>query len=311
MIKVCDLFAGIGGVRLGFEQQGFTSTYSNDFFEPCKKTFDLNFSNPFLTLKDINDIDASSLPDFDILTGGFPCQPFSIAGNRQGFDDDKNRGNLFFTIMNIVKVKKPKVVVLENVKNLINHNNGKTLQIILSKFTDLNYSVKYRVLNGTTHGNIPQNRERVFIVAFSNSKTCDDFKFPEALKLTVSFKDFLETNVSKKYYYNQKPLFDRIKNDIISKDEIYQWRRKYVRQNKKGVCPTLTANMGTGGHNVPIILDDFGIRKLTPRECFNLMGFPKSFKLPDVNDSILYKQAGNSVIVPIINKLAEQIKLVL
>jgi DNA (cytosine-5)-methyltransferase 1 len=134
------------------------------------------------------------------------------------------------------------------------------------------------------------------------------FTFPEKTELTLSIKDFLESSVDKKYYYNEKPLYEKIKDQITKKNTAYQWRRIYVRENKSSVCPTLTANMGTGGHNVPIIKDDIGIRKLTPRECFNLQGFPKDFSLPKVADSHLYKQAGNSVTVPVIQKIALRMK---
>jgi len=159
-----------------------------------------------------------------------------------------------------------------------------------------------------THGNLPQNRERIFIVGFLDKNKADKFNFPDKIPLTSNFRDILEEVVDDKYYYDDKPLFDRIKDDIKSKDTVYQWRRKYVRENKSGVCPTLTANMGTGGHNVPIIKDDKGIRKLTPLECFRLQGFPSNWKIPNIADCKLYQQAGNSVNVPVIERIANEIK---
>jgi DNA (cytosine-5)-methyltransferase 1 len=162
-----------------------------------------------------------------------------------------------------------------------------------------------------THGNIPQNRERIFIAGFLDKEKRDVFEFPKEIPLTKSFKDFMIKEVDEKYFYNDKPLFGRIKDDVNSEDTVYQWRRKYVRANKKGVVPTLTANMGLGGHNVPIIKNGKGIRKLTPKECFMLQGFPKNFKLPDLADTKLYHQAGNSVTVAVIERIAKEMKKVL
>lgn len=308
--RALDLFAGVGGVRLGFERAGFKTIFANDFDKTCKDTYDLNFNEPKLTIKDIWEVEIKDLPEFDILLGGFPCQAFSIAGYRKGFKD-KEKGNLFFRIVEILKERMPKAFLLENVKNLKGHDKGKTFKIIKKALEDLGYTIKVEVLNSLTHGNIPQNRERIFIVGFKNVGKAEAFNFPEPIELTKSFKEFVANEVENKYYYNDKPLYERIKNDINSEDTIYQWRRKYVRANKKGVCPTLTANMGTGGHNVPIIKNHKGIRKLTPRECFLLQGFPKSFKLPNLADNKLYHQAGNSVTVSVIQRIAEEMMKVL
>ncbi len=156
------------------------------------------------------------------------------------------------------------------------------------------------------YGNIPQNRERIYIVGFRNKDYSEKFEFPTPVKLTVKITDLLENDVDDKYYYNGKPLFEKLKGSIIEEGKVYQWRRQYVRENKKGVCPTLTANMGMGGHNVPLIKDKKGIRKLTPLECARIQGFPKSYKLPKIADSSLYKQFGNSVSVPVIEAVAKQ-----
>jgi DNA (cytosine-5)-methyltransferase 1 len=241
------------------------------------------------------------------LLGGFPCQAFSIAGNRQGYDDVKDRGNLFFQIAKILEVKQPDGFFLENVKNLVGHDNGNTFKTIQKILAHLGYYFQYRVLNTMEYGNVPQNRERIYIVGFKNKEYFNNFYFPRPVKLTKTVRDILEDSVDDKYYYNGKPLYDRIKDDVTDENKVYQWRRKYVRDNKKNVCPTLTANMGTGGHNVPIIKDSVGIRKLTPLECVRLQGFPDWYKLPDVSDSALYKQAGNSVSVPVIEAIAKQI----
>ncbi len=312
-IYFIDLFAGIGGIKIGFEKNGFISVFSNDFDVYCKTTFDHNFSEIFqadteLYLKDIAQVPSNIFPKFDLLTGGFPCQPFSIAGYRKGFTD-KGRGDLFFEIIRILQDRKPKGFLLENVKNLKTHNKGNTLKLIYEKLENLGYYVKDAVLNTMQYGNLPQNRERIYIVGFLSKEKANNFQFPKKIKLTKTIHDCLNLDkVENKYYYNDKPLYEKIKTDITKKDTVYQWRRKYVRENKSSVCPTLTANMGTGGHNVPIIKDNYGIRKLTPRECANFQGFPKEYMLPKIADSQLYKQIGNSVSIPVIERIAKQIK---
>lgn len=301
-----DLFAGVGGIRLGFENAGFKTVFANDFEPQCKDTYDLNFKDSKLIVEDIRKIGIDDLPKFDFLLGGFPCQAFSIAGYRHGFKDKKDRGNLFFDIARIIEARKPEGFLLENVKNLKSHDSGKTFQVIEKTLEDLGYFVKSKVLNTMEYGNVPQNRERIYIVGFKNKNYFDKFEFPKPVKLTKKVTDLLEKNVPEKYYYNGKPLYERLKDSVKEEGKVYQWRRQYVRENKSGVCPTLTANMGTGGHNVPIIKDKKGIRKLTPLECFRIQGFPKDYILPTLADSALYKQAGNSVSVPVIEAVAKQ-----
>lgn len=306
--KTLDLFAGIGGVRMGFERAGFETVFGNDFDAYCKVTYDLNFKDVPLKVADIAKVKSSELPDFDILLGGFPCQPFSIAGYRKGFLDT-GRGDLFFEIIRILRDKKPQAVFLENVKNLKSHDKGRTFKIISDALEDLGYHVKMQVLNSMEYGNVPQNRERVYIVGFKSKEQLDAFEFPKPKTLTKSISDILEKDVDKKYYYNDSSLYETLKKEITKKGVVYQWRRKYVRENKSGVCPTLTANMGMGGHNVPLVKDHKGIRKLTPRECARLQGFPESYKLPkDLADTKLYKQFGNSVTVTVIEQVGKQIK---
>lgn len=312
-LKFIDLYAGIGGIKIAFENAGFNCVFSNDFDTNCKVTFDLNFSGFFeiekqMILGDIASIPSKEIPDSEILTGGFPCQPFSIAGYKQGFDDKKGRGNAFFDIKRILKEKRPQAFLLENVKNLKTHDKGNTIKVIYQELENLGYKVIDEVLNAMYYGNIPQNRERIYIIGFLDKNAFKRFKFPQEIPLTKTIYDCLESRVSEKYLYKGKPLYEKIKNEITKKDTVYQWRRKYVRENKNGVCPTLTANMGTGGHNVPIILSNQGIRKLTPRECANFQGFPREYKLPDIADSILYKQIGNSVTIPVVERIARSIK---
>jgi len=201
--------------------------------------------------------------------------------------------------------------MLENVKNLKSHDNGNTFKVIKDTLEKMGYYIRTEVLNSRKYGNLPQNRERIFIVGFLDKNKANAFEFPHEIELTRSFRDLLSNDVDEKYYYEGKPLYDRIKEDITSENKVYQWRRRYVRANQKGVVPTLTANMGTGGHNVPIIKTEKGIRKLTPKECFRIQGFPESFKLPDLVDSKLYHQAGNSVPVPVVQRIAKNMKKVL
>lgn len=305
--KTLDLFAGIGGIRAGFENAGCETVYSNDFDKHCKITYDLNYKTAQLDNSDVWSLLNKDIPEFDILLGGFPCQAFSIAGYRDGFNDSKGRGNLFFSIAQLIKKYHPEGFLLENVKNLHSHDNGKTFQKIKNTLEkELGYFVDYKILNAMEYGNIPQNRERIYIVGFKNKKSFNKFKWPKKIMLTKKIEDILEKKVDSKYYYENKPLYEKLKDFEFKEGTVYQWRRVYVRENKKGVCPTLTANMGTGGHNVPIIKDKMGIRKLTPFECFKLQGFDANFKLPsDLPDSSLYKQAGNSVCVPVISRIAK------
>ena len=309
---LAGFFTGTGGVELGFSKAGVETVYANEWDKFAGKTYAANHGDEGFVLGDINELDIPSMPDFDILTGGFPCQAFSIAGYRKGFHDEKGRGNLFFRLAEIIEEKQPSIVFLENVKNLTTHDEGKTFKVILETLNSLGYSTKYKILNAKDYGNIPQGRERIYIVGFKDSSACEKFEFPKPVKLSAKLTDLVDfkTKLDDKYYYTKEkypymfPLMDSIDTEGI----IYQWRRKYVRANKSGVCPTLTANMGTGGHNVPLIKTTHGIRKLTPRECFNLQGFPKNYKFPEgMSDAQLYKQAGNAVCVPVIKRIAEQI----
>ena len=312
--QMASFFAGVGGIDEGFEKTGeVVTTYANEVDAYPVRTFEMNFDIK-VDNRDIHDVLASDVPTVDIIAGGFPCQAFSIAGYRQGFDDEKGRGTLFFELMRIVKEKKPEVVFLENVKNLVGHDGGNTFKIILEELTKAGYHSKYKVLNAMTYGNTPQNRERIYIVSFKIKDAYNDFEFPEPVQLTKSLKDVIdfENKVDEKYYYTKgkyaNNLYERLKEDMDDENAVYQWRRQYVRKNQSGVVPTLTANMGTGGHNVPLVLTKHGIRKITPHEAFNVQGFPTDFKLPtDMVDSRLYKQAGNSVCVDVIYRIAQNI----
>lgn len=196
---------------------------------------------------------------------------------------------------------------------MVAHDSGKTFRIIIEALEAEGYFVKYKVLNTMEYGNIPHNRERIYIVGFLNKNAYKEFEFPKPIELTTKLADLIdfENKVEDKYYYTKDNFqhYDELEENMLRMDTVYQWRRIYVRENQSNVCPTLTANMGTGGHNVPLVLTKHGIRKLTPRECFLLQGFPKSFVLPNnVSNAQLYKQAGNSVSVTVIVRIAEKIK---
>lgn len=312
-LKCASFFAGVGGIDMGFEQTNFFKTvYANEFDEYPVKTYEQNF-NVKVDCRDINLVKADEIPDFDVMLAGFPCQAFSVAGLRKGFDDEKGRGTLFFELIRIIKEKKPSIVFLENVKNLVGHDNGNTFAVILEELEKQGYKVKYAVLNAMEYGNIPQNRERIYIVGFQDEEVYQRFVFPMPTKLTTKLSDIIdfETKMDEKYYYREgKYRGDMYEQLVAAMDDdsaVYQWRRKYVRKNKSGVVPTLTANQGEGGHNVCLIKTKHGIRKMTPHECFNTQGFPKDFKLPVMSDARLYKQAGNSVCVSVIHRIAKEI----
>ena len=319
-LKCASFFAGVGGIDLGFKTAGFETIYANEFDAYPAKTFELNFPSIHVDVRDINSVKAEEIPDFDVMLAGFPCQAFSIAGYRKGFDDEKGRGELFFQLVRILEAKKPRIAFFENVKNLVGHDNGNTFRVICEQLDLLGYKYTYQVLNAMNYGNVAQNRERIYIVAFRDEADYEKFHWPLSVPLTNSVRDIIDfTNpVDAKYYYTAgkykgdiyEQLVSAMKDDDKKNPAIYQWRRKYVRQNKSGVVPTLTANQGEGGHNVCLIhTDDNKIRKMTPRECFNTQGFPKDFKLPDdMSDARLYNQAGNSVCVSVISRIAEKVK---
>ena len=312
--NIVAFFSGVGGIELGFEQTNeFRVVYANEFDKYARQTYQLNHPDTYLDGRDIHAVQPEDIPAerVDMIMGGFPCQAFSIAGYRKGFDDE--RGDLFFELLRMIEGRKPSAVFIENVKNMVGHDHGNTFKVIREALTENNYFIKWKVLNSKDYGNIPQNRERIYIVGFDKKESYDAFEFPNEIKLTTSLKDVIDfgDNPGEAYYYRdgKQNFYDELKANVTSQDTVYQWRRQYVRENKNGVVPTLTANMGMGGHNVPLILTDSDeIRKLTPKETFNIQGYPKTFKLPEgVSNGQLYKQAGNSVVVPVIKRIADKI----
>lgn len=306
MKRVASFFAGIGGICYGFKQAGFDVVYANELDAKACENYKANHPKVNLHQEDIKKVEARSLPDFDVFAGGFPCQSYSLAGRREGLADV--RGTLFFEIVRILREKRPRCLLLENVKNIKSTNEGRDFEVILEHLRACGYHIKYDVLGGHTHGNVPQCRERMFIFGSIDECVLEKFHFPNRTPLTNDLDGLLDRGDRKpdKYYYSKESKYYETMNRAMINKSVYQMRRVYMRENKGGVCPTLTANMGGGGHNVPVIRDEFGIRKLTPKECLALQGFPEDFQIK-TSDVHIYKQAGNSVVVPVVRRIAENI----
>ena len=309
-LKFIDLFCGLGGFRIALEKQNCKCVFSSDIDEAVAKVYETNYGE--YPSGDITKIDAKDIPDFDILCGGFPCQSFSIAGKRLGFDDA--RGTMFFEVARILKEKKPKAFMLENVKGLTNHDGGKTLQTILDILDDLGYEVIYRVINSAEYG-IPQSRERWYCVGIRkdlnvNIREKENEIFPTEQLLLYSLDDVIDdVNEYKDYTISdiaksniEKYLF-KIKDKTSKYTLAYEIRPSRCQFKSNGISPCLTAKMGTGGNNVPVVVELN--RKLTEKECLKLMGYPDDYKIG--KGSQAYKQIGNSVIVPILSSIAENL----
>lgn len=291
-----DLFAGIGGIRLGFESVGGKCVFSSEFDEDACKTYEANFGEH--PAGDITKIDAKNIPDFDILLGGFPCQAFSIIGKKEGFLNE-TCGTLFFDIERILREKKPKAFMLENVRNLVAHDNGNTFRIIKAHLEALGYHVFAKVLNALDFG-VPQNRERIIIVGFKENV---EFDFPKALPETKrkTLNDILETNVDEKYFVNKNIRLSRLKR---LKDKNYPV--PYIsHENKAGsVTPhPYSAALRAGASANYILINDE--RRPTERELLRIQGFPETFKIV-VSYGKIKKQTGNSVAVPMISAVAKE-----
>lgn len=309
MPSVCSLFSGIGGIDLGFIQAGFDIVWANEMDAAACRTYRHNFPNTNLIEGDIKRIATSDIPDCDVLTAGFPCQPFSIAGLQKGFKD--RDGNLFFEITRIIDAKRPKVVFLENVPNLMEHDNGKTFLVIFNGLAQFGYTVYYRVLASNDYGNLPQIRKRIYIVAIREDISNRLYQYSEPMELTLKSSDIINRSVKQHdiYYYTEGKMYDRLVAHMKDRKAIYRITDTEVRWTKNQMCPTLTANMGTHKDRMHVVWDDYGIRKMTLREGLDFQGFPKEFYFPNtitIDDA--YKQIGNTVSVPVIARLATKIK---
>lgn len=308
-LNVGSLFSGIGGIDIAFQQAGFNIKWAIEKDPACCRTYQHNFSDIHLTEKDIRYVEPSQLDRVDVLIAGFPCQAFSVGGLQRGFDDC--RGNLFFEIKKFIEYNQPRFVFLENVSNLIEHDSGRTFNHIHNVLSELNYTIRYRVLRASEYGGIPQIRDRIYIVAFREDSDCEKFSFPDKIELAMSIEDILQRNIRKHdvYYYDIEDPFYLIANNIVHrKDSIYRVYHENIKCTQNQMCPTLTASMGTRPNQVHLVRDDFGVRKLTINECLRFQGFPDKFRFPNtitLNDA--YKQIGNSVCVPVVAKVARNI----
>lgn len=328
MLRSIDLFAGIGGIRLGFEQafgQDIKTVFVSEWDEYAQKTYRANFDDDFEIAGDITKISEDDVPDFDICLAGFPCQAFSLAGQRKGFDDDykgMSRGTLFFDVARICEKKRPKVIFCENVKGLTIHDKGRTFDIIKSTLRQIGYTPFEHILNSKDFG-VPQNRERIYIVAFRNDIAPEEFIFPTPIDSTKRIKDILEKLVPAKYYlsecYMETLKRHKARHEALGHGfgyEIRDWddvagaivcggmgreRNLIIDKRQTDLTPTT---------HIKGEINKGGVRKMTPREWARLQGFPDSYKLV-LADVHLYKQFGNSVTVPVIRAIAEKIKEVL
>lgn len=327
--KSIDLFAGIGGIRLGFDrafENEIETVFVSEWDEYAQKTYKANFEDEFKIAGDITKIDEKDIPKFDICLAGFPCQAFSLAGKRQGFDDNYKglcRGTLFLDVARICEYHKPKVIFCENVKGLKIHDRGRTFEIIKKTFEDLGYKVFSEILNSKDFG-VPQNRERIYIVAFRNDVAPTQFVFPEATDDTKRLKDIIEKKPVPAKYYLSEVYVETLRRHKARHEakgngfgyEIRNWddiagaivcggmgreRNLLIDKRQKDLTPTT---------HIKGEINKEGIRKMTPREWARLQGFPDSFKLP-LADVHLYKQFGNSVTVNVIEAIAKKIKEVL
>ncbi len=327
--KSIDLFAGIGGIRLGFDNafgDCIETVFVSEWDKPAQMTYTANFHDDFDIAGDITEIKEKDVPSFDICLAGFPCQAFSMAGKHGGFNDDykgRCRGTLFQDVVRICEYHKPKVIFCENVKGLTIHDKGRTFKVIKGAFEEIGYTVFYKVLNSKNFG-VPQNRERIYLVCFRNDIAPDDFTFPVGDKKPVCIRDILEdAPIPSKYYLSDVYMetLRRHKDRHLAAGHGFG----YVIRELDGIAGTIVCGgMGREGN---LIIDEREhsmiptthikgeinkecIRKMTPREWARLQGFPDSYKL-ELSDTHLYKQFGNSVTVNVIEAIAKQIKGVL
>ena len=305
--SMIDLFAGIGGTRLGFYQTGRVKClFSSEIEKFAVKTYRANFGET--PVGDITKVNASDIPDHDILVGGFPCQAFSLAGLKRGFED--TRGTLFFEIARILREKKPKAFLLENVKNLVSHDGGKTFQVICNTLKELGYEIFPQILKARDFG-VPQNRERIYIVGFDPQKVPNykEFHMPKPAKEKTRLGDILEKKIDDKYTLSDDLWNGHKRRKAEHKLKGNGFGYSLFNENSE-YCSTISARYYKDGSEILIEQKNKNPRKLTPRECARLQGFPEEFIIP-VSDTQAYKEFGNSVAVPVIHAIAEQIIRVL
>ncbi|MCE9598055.1 MAG: DNA (cytosine-5-)-methyltransferase [Spirochaetia bacterium] len=307
-LRFIDLFAGIGGFRIAFRAAGFEPVFSSEWDSMAQKTYAANFGTQ--PAGDIRAIGAKDIPPFELLCAGFPCQPFSLAGvskknalgRPHGFDDQK-QGNLFFEIMRILNARKPQAFLLENVKNLNSHDGGKTMRVIRDELEKAGYYFKTAVINARVL--VPQNRERIYIAGFRKKNASESFRFPLLADKKPVLGQILEARVPEKYTLSDH-LWTYLQ-DYRRKHEEAGHGFGFGLADRKGVTRTLSARYYKDGSEILIPTRRGNPRRLTPRECARLMGFPESFQIP-VSDTQAYKQFGNSVVVPVVHAIAIEMK---
>ena len=319
-----SLFAGIGGICIGFRQAGFSIEWANELDKYACQTYRHNISNISKDIR-LTEGDVRKFhPDcnVNVLAGGFPCQPYSVAGHMKGLNDERGLP-MFEEIIRIAKESEPRAIFLENVGNLKTFDDGKTFPILVDYLKKAEYShIRSAVLNSKDYSGIAQFRNRIYIVVFKDSRDAEAFNklYGEGLskvEISSSFYQIISSSdVPSKYYYGSDDknkcksirYSEHFVPNVTEKGVFYQYRRNKMRANRNGLCPALTASMGAGGHNVPIILDNCGIRRLMPLECLKVQGFPDWYNFPDdMADCHKYKQVGNSVTVPVIERFANLI----
>lgn len=309
MTNVVSLFAGIGGICLGFREAGFQICWANEKDHAACETYRHNFGDSYLVESDIRKVDMKTIPHATVLAAGFPCQSFSLGGTQKGFADP--RGTMFFEVIRAAAAIGPKVIFLENVENLMEHDNGRTFQTIYASLVELGYYIHYRAMATHEYANIPQTRRRIYIVAFSDLEMSKAFRFPDPVPLTKNAMELVDTSERKPdiYYYSNDTEFDRyIRGFVTDRRFLYRVFNGSIRKLTNGKCPTLTASMTTP-RNAAVLRDNHGVRRLTLRECLRFQGFPKDYYFPKtIRIENAYKQIGNSVSVPVIQRIAGQIR---
>ena len=320
ILRVGEFNAGVGGFRIGFAKASvpqasapqasapqalvpaieFKTVFANDIDVHSKLTYDTNFGKDSLTCADITALNIKAIPDFDIFASSFSCHT------------DHTDTNHFDRFIEILEYKKPRWAILETMKNIINHEGGQTLETVNEKLKRAGYTITTKLIDVSKVTDSPQARERLYIVGARDISQIALFTFPSPRETPPSsVMKFLEPaeKIHDKYYYQPgKSIYDALNTGVTKEGTVYQYRRYYVRENKSERCPTFTANMGSGGNNVPILKDKMGIRKMTPRECFRFQTFPDTFIIPiKLADYHAYHQAGHSVTPEIITLLAKEI----
>ena len=308
IIKYIDLFCGTGAFSLAMQNTpGTHCVFANDMCPNSEIIYSANFPTHNFVNAKLEHIPVEDVPEHDLLFPGFPCQSFSVEGSKKGFEDD--RGQAFFRLLDVIKHRQPKAFVLENVKHLVNHDKGRTFKTITSLLEGEGYIVVHKVLNTATYTDVPQRRERVFIAGFKNEDSARCFAYPEPEPKMRAVEDMLEAVPDVRYYYDARyKIYAQLKRDMRTHKTFYRYKGT-TRQFASELCPTLTAGMGGGGHNVPLLLTSKNeIRKLSPRECFNFQTFPATFILPaNISDRGQYRLAGNAVSYKVVERLLNNV----